>query len=441
MLMSNKLFRESVSLYFVIGLLISLFIISPVLYADSTDLVYKIPITGEIDNGLLKLTERGIVEAEDAGADLIIFEIDTYGGYVDSAIKIRDTILGTTIPTAAYVKGRAWSAGALIALAAENLIMSEGSSIGAAETRPNEEKYISALRKEFKATAEARGKNADLAAAMVDSDIEIEGVISKGKLLTLTALEALEHNMTDYRVSNIQQLYNELNYSPGRVEVVEMTMAEKAARIITKPTVTTMLITIGIIAIIAEAVIAGFGIAGTIGFLSLGLVFSSYIYYDLAGWGVMILFIIGIILMALELFVVPGFGITGIGGIIAMFASIYFLFPTFDIAITALATILILTITGLIVLVKIFGSSRLWNNISLGESQTKEAGYLAQNNKKDLVGKVGITVTPLRPAGIVEIEGESIDVVSEGRFINKDEEISVYKIAGNRIVVKKIREG
>ncbi len=430
------------SSYFVLTLILFfLFSLSSLLYADSTDLVYKIPITGEIDNGLLKLTERGIAEAEEAGADLILFEIDTYGGYVDSAIKIRDIILETTTPTAAYVKGRAWSAGALIALSAENLIMAEGSSIGAAETRPNEEKYISALRKEFKATAEARGKNADLAAAMVDSDIEIDGIIAKGKLLTLTAQEALEHNMTDYSVSNVEQLYNELNYSPGRVEVVEMTMTEKAARIITKPTVTTMLLTIGIIGIIAEALIAGFGIAGTIGFLSLGLVFSSYIYYDVAGWGVMILFIVGIILMALELFVVPGFGITGIGGIIAMFASIYFLFPTFDLAITALATILVLTVAGIIVLIKIFGSSRLWNNISLGESQTKEAGYLAQSTKKELIGKVGITVTPLRPAGIAEIEGERIDVVSEGRYIDKDEEIIVFKIAGNRIVIKKIREG
>lgn len=437
----TKIYWETTGQYLIISLiLIFLFFLSPIISADSTDLIYQIPITGDIDNGLLKLTEKGIAEAEEVGADLILFDIDTYGGYVDPAIKIRDLILSTNISTVTYIKGRAWSAGALIALAGENLIMGEGSSIGAAETRPKEEKYISALRKEFKATAEARGKNPDLAAAMVDSDIEIEGIIAEDKLLTLTAEEALKNEITDFKVSNIQELFNELEYSPAQIRVVEMTMTEKAARIITRPTVTTMLITIGILALIAEALIAGFGVAGTVGFLSLASVFSSYIYYGVAGWGLTILFLVGIILLALEIFVVPGFGITGIGGFIAIFASIYFLFPTFEVAITAIATILLLTIAGFIVLVKIFGSSRLWKNISLGESQTKDAGYLAQSDKKALIGKIGETVTPLRPAGIVEIEGDRIDVVSEGGFIDKGEEIIVSEIAGNRIVVKKNRE-
>src|SRR5690606_32307241 len=108
--------------------------------ADNADLVYKIPLTGNIDNGLLKLVERGLAEAERSGADLVVFEIDTYGGYLDPAIKIRDLILRSNLPTVTYVKGRAWSAGALIALAGEKLFMAEGSSIGAAETRPAEEK-------------------------------------------------------------------------------------------------------------------------------------------------------------------------------------------------------------------------------------------------------------------------------------------------------------
>ncbi|MFP4660701.1 MAG: NfeD family protein [Halanaerobiales bacterium] len=420
--------------------LVLLFTTSFISHANSTDLIYRIPITDEVDNGLFKLVERGIAEAEELGADLIVFEIDTYGGYVDPAIKIRDQILKANLPTVTYVGGRAWSAGALVALAGETLVMSEASSIGAAEVRPYSEKQISALRKEFKATAEVRDKNADLAAAMVDADMVIEGITARDKLLTLTAEEALEHNMTDYKVKTRDEMYIALGYSPGRIVTVEMTMAEKAARIITDPYVTTILLTIGILALIAEVLIPGFGVAGTVGLLSLGMVFSSYVYYDVAGWGIMILMLVGLVLLALEVFVIPGFGITGIGGIIAIFTSIYFLFPSFEVAVGAIATILILTIAGIIVLFKVFGSSRLWENISLEESQSREAGYLAQSDRKSLKGKVGKTVTPLRPAGIALVEGERIDVVSEGGFIDKNEEIIVYQIAGNRIVVKKTRE-
>lgn len=434
--MSNKPARFC--LYF---LVLFLFVcIGGLAGADSTDLVYKIRISGEIDYGLYKLTERSIAEAEELGADLILIEIDTYGGYVDPAIKIRDLILSAKIPSVTYVKGRAWSAGALIALAGENLVMAEGSSIGAAETRPDDEKYISAFRKEFKATAESRGKNPDLAAAMVDSDIEIEGIIPGGKLLTLTANEALEHGIADFKAQNEEDLFKKLDIHPSEIKSTEFTMTEKAARIITRPTITVLLITIGILALIAEAFISGFGVLGTLGFLSLGAVFSSYIYYGVAGWGLAVLFVIGVVLLAIEIFVTPGFGITGIGGIIAILASIYYLFPNFDIAITAVAVILLLSTTGFIVMLKLFGSSRLWKRLSLRESQTKEAGYMAQSDKKDLTGKTGVAITPLRPAGIVEIEGERIDVVSEGGFIDKGEEVIVQKNAGNRIVVKRTKE-
>lgn len=436
--MNNKLSRFC----FLFCIIFFLFLcISNPVGADNTDLVYKISINGDIDPGLYSLTERGIAEAEELGVDLILIEIDTYGGYVDSAVKIRDLILSTNIPTATYVKRRAWSAGALIALAGEKLLMAEGSSIGAAETRPNDEKYISAFRKEFKATAESRGKNPDLAAAMVDSDIEIEGIVSSGKLLTLTVDEALEYEIADFKAKNEGELFKKLDIYPSEIKTIEFSMTEKAARVITRPTITTLLITIGILALLAEAFISGFGVFGTVGFLSLGAVFSSYIYYGVAGWGLAVLFVVGIVLIAIEIFAIPGFGITGIGGIIAIFASIYFLFPRFDIAITAIATILLLSVAGFIVMLKLFGGSRLWKRISLGESQTKEAGYLAQSDKKALTGKIGLAATPLRPAGIVDIEGERIDVVSEGGFIGKGEEVIIYKIAGNRIVVKKTKEG
>ncbi|MFW5992193.1 MAG: ATP-dependent Clp protease proteolytic subunit, partial [Halanaerobiaceae bacterium] len=202
------------------------------LAADGPELVYRIPVTGNIDNGLFRFVERGVAAAEGDGADLIVFEIDTYGGYVDPAIKIRDLILSTELPTVTFVSGRAWSAGALIALAGEELFMVPGSSMGAAETRPDDEKYISALRKEFKATAETRGKNSELAVAMVDADLEIEGMIVSGKLLTLTAREAVDNNMADDMVAAIPTLFEKLEGQPGQIVEIDMTLAEKAARYI-----------------------------------------------------------------------------------------------------------------------------------------------------------------------------------------------------------------
>lgn len=424
----------------IVLLIIIIFSLTVFVKADS-GLVYKIPITGEIDPGLVKVVEKSISEANEDGADLIIFEIDTYGGYVDSAIKIRDMLLELTIPSYTYVKGRAWSAGALISLAGNRMAMKEGSSIGAAETRPNEEKYISALRKEFKSTAEVRGKNSAIAAAMVDADIEIEGLTTSGKLLTLTAAEASKHGITDIVVESISDIYDHEDFKPARIINVEMTPSEKAARFIIKPSISTMLITIGVIALLIEAFMVGFGISGVIGLISLGVVFTSHVFYGGASWGLIILFILGLILMLLEVFVIPGFGLAGIGGLAALFTSIYLLFPTTEIALSAIALIMLFSLLAVGILIKLFGISPLWKRISLNESQTTEAGYIASRTRKELLGKKAIALTPLRPAGTAEIDGYRIDVVSEGGFIEKGLPVEIIKVSGNRVVVKKYQEG
>jgi len=316
--------------------------------------------------------------------------------------------------------------------------MTPGSSIGAAETRPKEEKYISALRKEFKATAETRGRNPDLAAAMVDADIEIEDITTSGKLLTLTAKEAMDYNLIDYQVMNLGELYSTIDFQPAREIEVKLTSVERMARIVTRPTVSGILLTIGFLAIIFEALAPGWGIGGTVGLISLGLFFSGYVINGVASWGLVILFLVGLILMALEVFVIPGFGITGIGGLIAILASLYFLFPTPEIAITVLAVVLLVSLLGTVLIIRLFGGSRFWRRISLNESQSKDAGYVGQQSRKELIGLKGRAVTPLRPAGIIEIQGQRIDVVSEGGFIDKGSSVDIVDIAGNRIVVKPI---
>ncbi len=431
--------KDSKTIIFLLFTLIVIFI-SSIGYAFDSDIVYKINLSGEIDPGLVSFVERGIKEAEDAGASLIIFELDSYGGLVDSGIKIKDLIFASQISTVGFIKGRAWSAAALISLSSEKLVMSTGSSIGAAETRPNDEKYISALRKEFKATAERRGKNSELAAAMVDADIEIEGIIASGKLLTLTTEEAIKNDIADYKVNNINELLNVLGFSSSKIVEIRAKSSEKFARIVTRPAVSGVLLSIAFIGLIFEALTPGWGVGGTIGLVSLGTFFSAYIINGVANWGLVVLFIVGLILISMEIFIVPGFGITGIGGLIAIFSSLFFLFPTANIALTVLATVLFISILATIVIIKFFGASRFWKRIALGESQTKERGYVVQIDKETLIAKKGKVLSPLRPAGIIEIDGERLDVVSEGDFIESGQIVEIIKISGNRIVVKKKEE-
>ncbi|GAB6100736.1 NfeD family protein [Halanaerocella petrolearia] len=420
-------------------ILLNLLFLIPAVSAYSADLVYKVPIKGTINPGLVNLVDKGINQAQEVGADTIVFEIDTYGGLVDSAIKIRDKILTTKLSTVTYVSGRAWSAGALIALAGEELAMTPGSSIGAAETRPQEEKYISALRKEFKATAQKRGRNDDLAAAMVDKRIDIPDISPQGKLLTLTRQEAITHNIANFKVTDFKGLLKKLDLTKARVKEVNLTMAERVARLITNPGVSTFLLSIGFIALVFEVLAPGWGVGGTVGLLSLGLFFSSYIINGMASWGLVVLFIVGIVLMLLEVLVVPGFGITGIGGLIAIFSSLYLVFPTSDIALTVLAATLLLSIIGIWLIVKKFGNSVLWQRVSLGEEQSKETGYRSHNDETEcLLGKQGTVINTLRPAGIVKIDGQRINVVSEGEFIEAEELVEVIEVAGNRVVVRKI---
>src|SRR6056297_501552 len=407
---------------------------------NAQDIVYQIPVEGNIDQAMFSFFQKSYSEAVENNADKIVIKIDTFGGYVDSAVKLKDIILNSQVETVTYVSNRAWSAGALIALAGQTLVMRTGSSIGAAETRPKEEKYISALRKEFSATAELRNKNPKVAEAMVDQDIEIEGLIEKDKLLTLTSREAMDNNIANATVIDYNDLINKYEFTDIEIVKLERSMREIFADIVTTPIFSVILLSIGFVALISEAIIPGWGIGGTIGLLSLATFFSGYLINGYAHWGLIVLFIVGIILMALELFVVPGFGITGIGGLIAIFASLYFFFPDPSTSLGVMAAVLVISMVLLFILMKLFGVSKLWKNISLGESQSNEGGYTSHSDQKKLIGEVGKALTHLRPAGTAEINGKRVDVITEGDYIDKDQMVKVIRVKGSRVIVKKIEE-
>ncbi|MGI6036729.1 MAG: NfeD family protein [Limnochordia bacterium] len=418
-------------------ILLSLLLISALVgQAAGSERVLVIPIRGDIETGLAEFVQRSLRTAQREGVQAVIMEIDTFGGRVDAATEIADMIIEFPIPIIAHVRGRAWSAGALIAIATDTLIMSPGSSIGAAEPRPAEEKTVSALRAEFESMAERNQRDPLIAAAMVDRDLVIEGLVAQDKILTLSAQEAARRGFADLILTSRQEVLAELGLTGAEIIEMEPNWAERMARFFTTPTVSSLLLTIGFLGLIAEVTTPGWGIPGTVGITALSVFFGGRYLVGLAGVGSIFLFIVGLVLLLVEIFLIPGFGFVGIGGLVAIFYSIYSSFPTPQAALGVMAVTLVSTIFFGYLLIRYAGRIGAWDRLVLSTSATKEEGYVAPPSMAHYAGKEGQTLTPLRPSGVIEIEGERLDALSEGRYIPAQSPIVVIRVEGSKIIVK-----
>ena len=407
--------------------------------ANETDEVYLVSIKGTIDLGLSSYVQRALEEAVSNKVKAVILEIDTFGGRVDAAVQIRDQIINLNVPSVAYIKNRAWSAGALIALSAKYILMAKSASIGAAEPQPADEKTVSALRAEFTSTALSRGRSEDIAAAMVDKDVEIKGIIEKDKILTLNAEQAMKLNIADNIVSNIEEVLNFLNLKEAKIVYIYPNWAENISRFVTNPVVSSLLLSIGFLGLIIEFWTLGWGIAGSIGIISLSLFFGGHIIVGLAGFETIILFAIGLLLLLAEIFFIPGFGLAGISGIAAILASI---FLTFGNIVQATYSILIamgVSVIGFFLLIKYIPSTRTWRKFVLSTEQKKELGYtVGTKDLKRLTGKEGIAITPLRPSGIVEVNGKKLNALTRGEYVDSNTKIKIISVEGNKIVIEAV---
>ncbi len=430
-------------------------VVAPGFGQSERPIVYVAPIEGVIDLGLAPFVKRVLDEASSAGASAVILEINTLGGRVDAAVVIRDTVLGARVQTVAFVNKRAISAGALIALSANRLVMAEGGTIGAATpvqigqpgmgAQPVEEKTVSYLRKEFRATAESRKRPPLLAEAMVDADVAIPNVIEKGKLLTLTTEEALKLKLIDFRADTLEGALERLGIRGAEVRRAAPNWAENVVRLLTHPIVSSLLITIGMLGILIELRTPGFGVPGAVGIASMALFFWGHWLVQLAGWEELLLIGGGMLLLAIEVFVTPGFGLLGAAGIAAILGGLVlsmvgagvsglFVLQAAGRVVLALLAALIASLVVLRFLPRLPFGRQLVLQTELPAAQ----GYAsAPDSDRRWLGTQGLAHSTLRPAGIAELNGERVDVVSDGELIEAGEPIEVVRVDGNRIVVRR----
>lgn len=414
--------------------------------------IYFANIEGEIDLGIAPYVKRVVKEAEENNAKAIIFRINTFGGRVDAATQIKDAILNSKVQTIAFIDKRAISAGALIALSCEKIVMVPGASMGAStvvdqEGKKQAEKYQSYMRSEMRATAEKNGRRTDIAQAMVDESVIVSDLNDDStKLVTLTAEEAVKYKMADTILSSLQEVKDYFGFSYAETKTISSNWAEDVVRFLSNPIVSSLLIMIGLIGLFTEIKTPGWGIAGTSGIIALALFFGTSYILELATIWDILLFIIGVILLLIEIFVIPGFGITGIVGIILMVAALFFgLITDIDIATTNAISIAIIQLASTFVATaiviyfiwKLLPKSQTFNKLILNENLPSKSGYAAKPTFENLVGQTGKALTDLRPSGSAIINDERIDVVTEGDYIERGNEIIVKKVEGSKVVVIK----
>ncbi|WP_442919997.1 NfeD family protein [Metabacillus sp. B2-18] len=414
-----------------------------IISAESNEKVYIIPVEETVEKGLSQYIKRTVSDAQSQKVDHIILEIDTLGGAVDGAMEIADTLRSSEIPITAYINRRAISAGAYIALNANQIYMAPGSQMGSAaiitgDGNAADDKAQSLWLSEMRESAERNGRDPKYALAMADKDVDIpEYGAGKGDLLTLETKQALEVGYSEGTAIDRDDLLKQLGYNNAVEIVAEESFAEKVARFLTNPVVVPILLSIGSLGLVVELYSPGFGVPGSMGLAALLLFFYGHLVAGLAGMESIILFILGIIFIIAEFFV-PG-GILGIVGFVSIITSLYVASGDFVHMTISLLISFAVSITASILLVKVFGKRmNIFKKLILRDSTNTESGYVSNVSRAELVGAEGVALTTLRPSGTAIISDERLDVVTEGGYITKGNKVKVVKVEGSRIVVREL---
>ena len=411
-------------------------------------------MSGSIDPALSSYLERVLSSA--TADDRIVLRVNTFGGRVDAAVRIRDAMLRCKGQTLAFVEGRAISAGALISLAADRIYMTPAATMGAAtpiqlsggQMKPVEAKVVSYFRAEMKATAEAKHRRGDVAEAMVDPAVVLDELADTAEhTVTLTTKQALQTHMIDGQATTVADALAQEGWSQPTT-VVSMSWAEKLARFLADDSISSLLMSLGLLGVLIELWTPGHLLAGAFGATCLVLFFFGHWVVHLAGLGEVVLFALGFVAVLVEILLIPGHGVLLVSGSLAVVASLVlalvgrtglplevsWALGSVTHALVMVSGALIVSVAGMVIIARWLPQSRLGRALVLGDAIHASAAAI----QPILIGEEGRTLTALRPAGTVVVGSRHIDVVSDGAFIEPDVAVRVVSVDGARVVVVKI---
>ncbi|MFO7779186.1 MAG: NfeD family protein [Nitriliruptoraceae bacterium] len=452
--------------------------------AQDAPAVVVAPIEGEIDLGIAPFLDRVLADAEADGAAAVLLEIDTPGGRLDAVLEMRQSLLASPVRSIALIDTTALSAGALIALAAEEIhvvpagIMGAATPVDAATGATADAKVVSAVRSIFRATAQERDRDPLVAEAMVDPAVEIEGLVDDGQLLTLDDRQMLEVGYADSVVGSRDELLADLDLTDGQVVEVAPTLAERLVRLLTSSLLAPLLLSVGVWLLVGDLLSGGVGIGAAIGVALLGAFFYGHLLAGLSGWEDILLVAVGVVLLLVEVFVVPGVGVAGVlgvlsllgGGVLAMVNRDLDLVPVSQLlAVAGRVTLTFLLVSVVIIAIIVllarrsgqkgmrlsagpmqggsrpvtggwlrwFGSAEVLAPDSETSADAPPHGRPEPLPRGALVGRQGVALSDLRPAGVARIDGHRIDVVSDGEWLAAGDPVTVVSDEGYRRVVQR----
>lgn len=417
-------------------------------------------LVGKIDNNIDPRTNRYskllLEEASDGDYDIVVIEMDTYGGAVNDADDIRTRILDFEVPIYVWINKDAASAGALISIACDSIYMSSGASIGAATVVTGDgtqapDKYQSYMRSIMRSTAEAKGRDPQIAEAMVDEDIKVDSISMEGKVITFSTKEAIKYGFCDAELNSVDEIMERQGIDNYEITNFELGSAEGIISFFLNPIVSSVLILLILGGLYFELQTPGIGFPIIASITALTLYLVPYYLNGVAENWEIIMFFIGIILIMLEVFVIPGFGIFGITGLFTSIGSLILIMLNNDLfdftfvlskdLVNSSLSVLISVFSFLLII--LFGGIKLtdtkaFKNIALGETQEVSKGYISNKYSNDIIGKKGKSFTVLRPSGKVIINDKIYDASTEGSFIEKNQKIIVSSTEGSSLKVNKI---
>ncbi|MBC35017.1 MAG: serine protease [Bacteroidetes bacterium] len=420
--------------------------------------VYTFDIKEEIAPPVWRKTKKAFQEAKEIGADHMLIHMNTYGGLLDAADSIRTIILQSEIPVYVFIDNNAASAGALISIACDSIYMRSGANIGAATVVDQSgqalpDKYQSYMRSLMRSTAESSNRDPDIAQAMVDPRVEIENVIDSGKVLTFTTSEAIKFGFCEGEASSLKEVISKIGIPEYELVKQELAPIDHIIGWLIKPYISGILIMLIIGGIYFELQSPGLGFPSVAAILGALLYFAPLYVEGIAENWEIALFFVGVILIAVEIFAIPGFGIAGISGILLVVVGLTLsmvdtldfsdrnlnIIPVFN-AFFIVITAAFLAIISSIYLSKKMLTSKSFGHLALESSQEASAGFtISEDTYVDVIGKEGVAHTVLRPAGKVVIDNEIYDATAITGYIEKGKTVKVIKYETSQIFVMEVK--